>query len=141
MNDALLSSKRHDWRTPKVFFESVTREFGTFDTDAAASVENALCPHFWDEQSDSLKQDWNGRKIWCNPPYGRTIKKWVSKAYSTIGTGGIVVMLIPSRTDTSYFHDYIYNKKGVEVRFLRGRLKFDDGKDPAPFPSMLVIFK
>jgi phage N-6-adenine-methyltransferase len=88
MNEALLSSKRHDWRTPKAFFESVTQEFGPLDTDAAASAENALCPHFWDEQADALRQDWNGKHIWCNPPYGRTIKKWVAKAYSTIGTGG-----------------------------------------------------
>jgi site-specific DNA-methyltransferase (adenine-specific) len=141
MQDCLLSSNRHDWRTPRVFFEDVVREFGPFDTDAAASADNALCPHFWDEQADALKQDWAGRRIWCNPPYGRTIKKWVAKASSTIGTGGLVVMLIPSRTDTSYFHDYIWQKPGVEVRFLRGRLKFDDGKDPAPFPSMLVVFR
>jgi phage N-6-adenine-methyltransferase len=141
MDACLLSSQRHDWRTPRAFFEAVAREFGPFDTDAAASAQNALAPHFWDEQEDALKQDWAGRRIWCNPPYGRTIKKWVAKAASIIGTGGVVVMLIPSRTDTSYFHDYIWQKPGVEVRFLRGRLKFDDGKDPAPFPSMLVIFR
>ena len=88
MDACLLSSQRHDWRTPRAFFEAVAREFGPFDTDAAASAENALAPHFWDEQADALKHDWAGRRIWCNPPYGRTIKKWVAKAASIIGTGG-----------------------------------------------------
>lgn len=141
MDTCLLSSQRHDWRTPRAFFDAVVREFGPFDTDAAASAENALCPHFWDEEADSLEQDWKGKKIWCNPPYGRGLRKWVEKASTAVAGGGIVVMLIPARTDTSYFHDFIWQKPGIEVRFLRGRLHFDDGKDPAPFPSMLVIFK
>ena len=72
-----------------------------------------------------------------NPPYGREIKHWVKKASEA--TGGVVVMLIPARTDTKYFHDYIYNK--AEIRFIRGRLKFGDSKNSAPFPSMVVILK
>ena len=140
MNNALLSSQRHDWQTPKSFFRAVEAEFGPFEIDAAASSENTLCPKFWDEQTDALKQDWCGKRSWCNPPYGRRLNLWVAKAYKTIGSGGIVVMLIPARTDTSYFHDYIWGKNGVRVRFLRGRLKFDNGKYPAPFPSMLGVF-
>ena len=83
-----------------------------------------------------------GYRVFCNPPYGREIGKWVEKAYAENMIGGAyVVMLIPARTDTKWFHDYIYNKPNVEIRFLKGRLKFGDSKNSAPFPSMLVIFK
>ena len=79
-----------------------------------------------------------GERVFCNPPYGREIGKWVKKCYEESSLA-FVVMLIPARTDTSYFHDYIYHK--AEVRFIRGRLKFGDATSPAPFPSMVVIFK
>lgn len=83
-----------------------------------------------------------GGAVFCNPPYGREIGKWVRKAYEEAQRGTTIVLLIPSRTDTSYFHDFIYGK--AEIRFVRGRLKFtdDDGQefDPAPFPSMVVIY-
>ena len=84
-----------------------------------------------------------GGAVFCNPPYGREIGKWVKKAYLEAQKGTKIVLLIPARTDTRYFHDYIYGK--AKIRFLRGRLKFTDeqGKsyDAAPFPSMLVIYK
>lgn len=88
-----------------------------------------------------------GHITFCNPPYGREIGKWVRKAYETQKSAWnykhktIVVMLVPSRTDTKWFHDYIYNKENVEVRFLKGRLKFGNAKNSAPFPSMIVVFK
>ena len=78
--------------------------------------------------------------MFCNPPYGMEIKKWVRKCYEeSKKPNTVVVMLIPVRTDTAYFHDYIYKKS--EVRFIRGRLKFGDAKNSAPFPSMVVIFR
>jgi site-specific DNA-methyltransferase (adenine-specific) len=74
-----------------------------------------------------------------NPPYGRVIGKWVEKAYNSAQDGATVVALLPARTDTKWFHDYIYGK--AEIRFIRGRLRFGGCKNPAPFPSMLVIWK
>lgn len=80
-----------------------------------------------------------GGTVWCNPPYGREIGKWVEKAYKESLEGVTVVMLLPARTDTKWFHDYIYGK--AEIRFVRGRLKFGDSKNSAPFPSMVVVYR
>jgi len=82
---------------------------------------------------------WDNERVFCNPPYGRSIGLWVRKA-SQISGDGFVVMLLPARTDTKWFHDYIYNKYDVRIEFLKGRLKFGDGINSAPFPSMLVYF-
>ena len=95
------------------------------------------------EETDGLSQSWDrGGAVFCNPPYGREIGKWVQKAFEEARGGYPIVLLIPARTDTAYFHDYIYGK--AEIRFVRGRLRFtdDDGNaaDPAPFPSMVVIY-
>ena len=80
-----------------------------------------------------------GHRVFCNPPYGREIGKWVKKAFRTNEDhGNLVVMLLPARTDTKWFHDYIYHK--AEIRFIRGRLKFGDSKNSAPFPSMVVVY-
>ena len=144
MNKALLSSKKMDWRTPQAFFDDLNREFH-FVLDAAAMPENAKCTQYFTPETDGLSRSWDvGGSVFCNPPYGRKIGKWVQKAYSEYVRGGVtIVMLIPARTDTSYFHDYIYGK--AEIRFLRGRLKFEDengaAMNPAPFPSMVVIFR
>lgn len=144
MNKALLSSKKMDWRTPQAFFDDLNREFH-FVLDAAAMPENAKCTQYFTPETDGLSRSWDvGGSVFCNPPYGRKIGKWVQKAYSEYVRGGVtIVMLIPARTDTSYFHDYIYGK--AEIRFLRGRLKFEDENgvaiNPAPFPSMVVIFR
>lgn len=80
-----------------------------------------------------------GGVTFCNPPYGREIGKWVRKAYEESKKGPTVVMLLPARTDTKWFHDYIYGK--AEIRFIRGRLKFGGGENSAPFPSMVVVFQ
>ena len=138
MNNALLSSKKMDWCTPQDFFDKLNEEFG-FVLDAAATEKTAKCKLYYTPETDGLSQSWNrGGAVFCNPPYGRSIGKWVQKAYEEAQAGTRIVLLIPARTDTSYFHDYIYHKQ--EIRFIRGRLKFNDGKNPAPFPSMIVIF-
>ena len=143
MNKALLSSKNMCWCTPQDFFDKLNEEFCfTLDAVPCASVGHAKCGKFYTIADNGLEQDWAGETVFCNPPYGREIGKWVQKAYEEAQAGTPIVLLIPARTDTSYFHDFIYHK--AEIRFIRGRLRFtdDDGNaaDPAPFPSMLVIY-
>jgi phage N-6-adenine-methyltransferase len=147
MNKALLSSSEKEWCTPRDFFAELDKEFH-FTLDAAATKENALCANFYTAETDGLAHPWYAPKygaVFCNPPYGRAIGQWVKKASDEARCQSIpIVMLLPARTDTSYFHDYIYHRAGVEIRFLRGRLKFTDSAGttfwPAPFPSMIVIF-
>lgn len=136
MNSVHFSSATDDWPTPQDFFDQVAKEFGPFDLDPCASAENAKAPKFYTQADDGLAQDWSG-KVWMNPPYGRTIGQWMKKAYEASQHGALVVCLVPSRTDTAWWHDYA--AKG-EVRFIRGRLKFGNAKANAPFPSALVIF-
>jgi len=131
-----MSSNTPEWATPQDFFDKLNKEFH-FNVDVCATDENAKCKKYCTILKDGLKYDWNKQNVWCNPPYGRDISKWVKKASET--TGGVVVMLLPARTDTKYFHDYIYGK--AEIRFIKGRLKFGDGKNSAPFPSMIVVFR
>jgi len=130
------SSKTDMWATPQGFFDSLNNEF-EFNLDVCATKENAKCKEYYTKEQDGLSQTWNYRRVWCNPPYGREIGKWVAKAAGT--TGGVVVMLLPARTDTKWFHDHIYKK--AEIRFIKGRLKFGDSVNSAPFPSMVVIYK
>jgi phage N-6-adenine-methyltransferase len=142
MNQSLLSSKNMNWCTPQGFFDKLDEEFH-FVLDAAATKETAKCKEYYTPSEDGLKQSWDiGGAVFCNPPYGRKLGSWVKKAYEESKTGIKIVLLIPARTDTSYFHEYIYGK--AEIRFLRGRLRFTDEKktafDPAPFPSMVVIY-
>lgn len=144
MNSALLSSKKMDWCTPQDFFDKLNEEF-SFTLDAAATDKTAKCAAYFTPETDGLKSTWEaptGGAVFCNPPYGREIGKWVQKAYEEAQAGTTIVLLIPARTDTTYFHEFIYGK--AEIRFIRGRLKFtdDDGNtaDPAPFPSMLAIY-
>lgn len=144
MNKALLSSKKMDWRTPRKLFYDLDCEFN-FGLDAAASRENAKCLNYFTKETDGLSQSWAGYgAVFCNPPYGRETGAWVKKAYTEHLRGvDTIVMLIPARTDTSYFHDYIYGK--AEIRFIRGWLKFMDengeATNPAPSPSMVVIYR
>lgn len=120
-------SQRLDWKTPKAVYQTLDAEF-RFDFDP--------CPT--NPEFDGLSVEW-GSCNFVNPPYGREIPKWVKKGFEEWKKGKTVVFLIPSRTDTSYWHDYIM--KADEIRFIRGRLKFDDQKNPAPFPSVIVVFK
>lgn len=135
----LFTSNKEDWETPQNLFDQLNEEFH-FTLDAAASPENAKCEKYFTKEDDALKQEWGNNVIWCNPPYGRQIEKFVEKAFYTWlrFPRSVVVMLLPARTDTKWFHEYIYNK--AEIRFLKGRLHFSNSKNAAPFPSMIVIF-
>ena len=134
----MMSSNSNEWGTPKKFFEELNNEFN-FTLDPCSTHENAKCEKHFTKEEDGLKQDWSKDIVFCNPPYGKELPLWVEKAYNENKKGALVVMLIPSRTDTKYFHKYIY--KQHEIRFIKGRLKFNDGKTAAPFPSMVVIMK
>lgn len=123
----LFSSARFDWRTPQRIFDELNEEFH-FDFDPCPSK-----PTF-----DGLKVEW-GESNYVNPPYGREITKWIKKGYEEHLKGKTVVFLIASRTDTSWWHDFIM--KADEIRFIRGRLKFSDSKNSAPFPSAIAIFR
>ena len=140
MNTALMFSSETDlWETPQNFFDELDKEFH-FTLDPCATPGNAKCKKYYTVKEDGLKQDWQGETVFCNPPYGKAIKNWVKKCYEeSRKPNTTVVMLIPARTDTTYFHEYIY-KKAKEIRFVKGRLKFGCSKNSAPFPSMVVIF-
>ncbi len=138
MNKGLFSSNSNEWSTPKDFFQALDAEFH-FNLDPCATPQNAKCERFYTIENDGLAQNWGGR-VFCNPPYGRDLRKWVKKCYEESKRCEVVVMLIPARTDTSYFHDYIYHKAS-EIRFIRGRLHFNESKQGAPFPSMVVIYR
>jgi len=131
------SSQTNEWSTPQDFFNELNKEF-KFNLDPCSTPENAKCKLSY-QFPYGLVYSWDNFNVFCNPPYGREIGKWVKKASEALG--GVVVMLIPARTDTRYFHEYIYQKPNVEIRFLKGRLKFGGSKNSAPFPSMVVIFK
>lgn len=137
----MFSSKTDQWATPQDFFDTLDREF-SFTLDPCADETNHKCNHYFTQEIDGLSQDWGGETVFCNPPYGRDIKNWVKKSRDeALKPNTTVVMLIPARTDTQYFHDYIYQKPNVEVRFIKGRLKFGDSNNSAPFPSMVVVFR
>ena len=140
MNTELMFSSKTDlWSTPQDLFDQLDKEFN-FNLDPSSTHENAKCEKHFTISENGLDQSWKGYKVFCNPPYGRELKKWVKKCYEeSRNKETTVVMLIPARTDTTYFHDYIYNK-AKEIRFIKGRLKFGDSKNPAPFPSMVVVF-
>ena len=138
----MLSSKDMDWETPQDFFDELNKEFH-FTLDPCATKTTAKCEKYFTKEDNGLRQDWGGYTVFCNPPYGTEIKHWVKKCSDeSKKPNTTVVMLMPARTDTIYFHNYIYNK--AEIRFIKGRLKFrgkQKGSGSAPFPSMVVIFK
>ena len=137
----MLSSVKMDWETPKDFFNELNKEFD-FTLDPCCSINNAKCNKFYTELDDGLLQDWSNERVFVNPPYGRAIKDWVKKCFDERNKADIIVMLIPARTDTLYFHKYIYHI--AKIRFIKGRIKFignQKGSGSAPFPSMLCIFK
>ena len=134
-NRSLFSSERLNWGTPQAFFTELDKEFH-FAIDVCASPENAKLEHYFNGD-DGLYYDWPS-PAFMNPPYGRVIGAWIEKAYHEHMKGVVVICLIPSRTDTRWWHDYIM--KATEIRFIRGRLHFDE-RGPAPFPSALAIFR
>jgi phage N-6-adenine-methyltransferase len=136
MNTELhFSSKTDDWATPQDFFDNLNQTFN-FTLDPCASHENHKCAKYYTKDDDGLSKSWEGETVFMNPPYGRDVKKWMKKAYEE-SKHATVVCLIPARTDTAYWHDYCM--KG-EITFIRGRLKFGNSKQSAPFPSAVVIF-
>lgn len=136
--EGMKTSATPEWETPQEFFDKLDEEFH-FDLDPCATDENHKCAAYFTKDLDGLKQSWGGRRVFCNPPYGREIKKWVKKsAEEAEKPDTLVVMLIPARTDTEWFHDYIYGK--TEIRFIKGRMRFSGATINAPFPSMIVIF-
>lgn len=130
------SSKTYEWSTPQDFYDAQNLKYGPFDLDVCATPENAKCPKYYTESDNELLQTWRGN-CWMNPPYGRTISKWMEKAYRSAQEGSMVVCLVPARTDTSWWHSYAMLGN---ITFIRGRLKFGGCVNSAPFPSALVVF-
>lgn len=139
--EVMFSSQTDQWATPQDFFDKLNEEF-RFTLDPCADEFNHKCDLYYTKEQNGLIQSWGGR-VFCNPPYGREIGKWVKKCYEEVAFYDceLAVMLIPARTDTKWFHDYIYNKANVEIRFIKGRLKFGNSKNSAPFPSMICVFR
>lgn len=137
--DLLFSSKDEEWATPQKFFDQLDSEFH-FTLDPCALPSNAKCTHYFTPEDDGLTQDWGGNVVFCNPPYGRKVGAWMKKCYEeSLKPNTTVVVLVFARTDTAWFHDYVYGK--AEIRFVRGRLKFGNQKNAAPAPSMVAIYR
>lgn len=147
VSKVLFSSEKQDWGTPPELYSFLDEKYGHFELDAATSDKNPLgTPYFYTIKDNALDQAWKG-KTYVNPPYGRDVGKWVLKAYTESVLGSLVVMLLPARTDTRWFHTFIYNRPKVEVVFLKGRLRMFNYQTEkyadhvAPFPSMIVVFR
>lgn len=137
---ACLSSNSCEWTTPDALFRQLDDEFH-FNLDPCSTDANAKCERHFTIADDGLSQNWGGYRVFCNPPYGRAIGAWVEKCFNESRKANtVVVLLIPARTDTKYFHKYIYHN-AAEIRFIEGRLRFGDSKQGAPFPSMIVVFR
>ena len=134
--NTMFSSKSNEWETPQELYDELDEEFG-FTLDPCATHENHKAPMYFTEEENGLLESWDGHIVFMNPPYGRQIGAWVRKASRIID--GVVVCLLPARTDTRWFHDWIYYDT-VSIRFIKGRLKFSGHTNSAPFPSMIVIF-
>lgn len=132
---AAMTSDRSDWETPRDLFERLDA-FWHFDLDAAASDENHLCPDYFTKETDGLEQSWSGRRVWLNPPYGRQMADWMRKAYEETRDGRtLVIGLVPARTDTRWYHDFIQGR-AAEVKFIRGRLKYTLGGGRPKFSAL-----
>jgi phage N-6-adenine-methyltransferase len=145
-NGAMFSYKSSEYITPPELFKQLDEEFH-FTTDPCTTPDNPLkVKIFFTKEQDGIKQVWRGN-VFINPPYGKDIFKWIIRARLHAADGNVVVMLLPARTDTRWFHELVWNLEydpiKPEIRFIRGRLKFGGTAKPntAPFPSMLVIFR
>ena len=138
INKALFSSNSDEWATPQELYNELNAEFN-FNLDACATDDNHKAPAYFTKAEDGLTKNWGGYRLFINPPYSN-ISAWVKKAYyESFKPNTLIVLLIPARTDTKYFQEYIYHR--AEVRFIKGRLHFNNSKTGAPFPSMLVIYR
>ena len=130
-------SETLEWPTPQAVFDKLDQEFH-FTLDPCATDENKKCKMYFTKEDNGLSKSWEGERVFMNPPYGREIGKWIRKAFLESRRGALVVCLIPARTDTAWWHDYV--KDASEIRLIRGRLKFGNSKNNAPFPSAIIIF-
>lgn len=130
----MFSSNTEMWETPQELFDKLNDHYH-FTLDVCAIPENTKCSNYFTPTEDGLTCSWGGYNCWCNPPYGREIGKWVKKA-ATSNT--LVVMLLPSRTDTKWFHEWVLHK--ADIYFIKGRLKFGNSSNSAPFPSLIAVF-
>lgn len=130
-------SKTTEWETPDTIFKPLDNEFH-FTLDVCANESNKKCNNYFSKNDDSLKQIWKGI-CWMNPPYGNQLKRWVKKAYEESLKGTVVVCLLPVRTNTVYWHNYVLNI--AEIRFIKGYPKFGDAKQGLKVPLAIVIFK
>lgn len=138
LGKALFTNNSDEWETPQELYDRLNMEFH-FNLDPCANDQNHKCDNYYTKEQDGLRQSWGGQSVFCNPPYGK-ISKWVEKCFREGQKDNtVVVMLIPARTDTRYFHKYIYHR--AEIRFVRGRVRFSNALYNAPFPSMIVIFR
>ena len=133
---ALKTSNSDEWPTPQNLFDLLDLEFG-FTLDPCCTKESAKCEHFYTTNENGLLQDWGKETVFMNPPYSE-VSHWMRKAFGAAQDGATVACLIPSRTDTRWWHDYAM--KG-EIRFIKGRLRFGDATENAPFPSCVVVFR
>lgn len=142
ISKALMSSNRMDWETPPEIFNPLNDEFH-FTLDVCATNENHKCEYWITPEEDGLYINWASEYApsvcWMNPPYGREIGKWVKRAYEQSQKGATVVCLVPSRTDTAWWHDWAMN--ATEIRYIRGRIRFVDAPYSAPFPSAILVFR
>jgi len=138
LQKAMVSSKSNEWSTPQDFFNQLDKEFG-FTLDPCSTNENCKCKKHFTMQDDGLSKDWSKDVVFMNPPYGGHTGDWMRKAWEESKRGSIVVCLIVSSTDRSYWHDYIF-PYARQIRFIRGRLRFGEVKSTAPFASAIVIF-
>jgi len=138
LQKAMVSSKSNEWSTPWDFFNELNEEFH-FTLDPCCTHENAKCKKHFTIDENGLDQDWSNEVVFMNPPYGGNTRTWMEKAYNESLRGAIVVCLIVSSTDRSYWHDFIF-PKATQIRWVRGRIKFGDSKSTAPFASAIVIF-
>lgn len=138
--ELFFSCKTDQWSTPQDFFDQLDNEFH-FTLDPCADETNHKCEKYFTKEQDGLTQDWSGEIVFCNPPYGRQVGKWVEKCFREVYQGDCkcVVLLLFANTDTKWFHDWIYHK--AEVRFIKGRLRFGGGRVNSPKPSMVVVFR
>jgi len=135
----LFHSHRNDWETPQALFDELDAEFH-FSLDPCSTHENAKVEQHYTHEENGLAQSWFGEIVFMNPPYGREIGAWVRKAWlETRNQRALVVGLVPARTDTAWWHDYIQGK--AEARFLRGRIRFSNSAENAPFPSAVVVWR
>lgn len=139
MDKVLFSSKSNEWATPQDLYDKLNNKYN-FTLDPCSTIENHKCNKFYTIKENGLIQDWSNEIVFCNPPYGREIYDWVKKCYNEYLKGTKIVLLIPSRTDTKYFHEFLYNKPNIKIQFIKGRLKFGNSDNSAPFPILLAYF-